>query len=82
LWSQSSDLDKTVEENKMTYEIKENDETTEILLNGKVIETFADYKMAAIAFNQYKFYSNPAIQKSSMANLEFINAYDKGAYRA
>ncbi len=66
----------------MTYEIKENDETTEILLNGKVIETFADYKMAAIAFNQYKFYSNPAIQKSSMANLEFINAYDKGAYRA
>ena len=66
----------------MTYEIKENDDTTEILLNGKVIDTFADYKMAAVAFNQYQFYAKPKFVEARKANLEFINAYDKGAYRA
>ncbi len=61
----------------MTYEIKEvNESKFELLKNGKLIDTYTNYKMAAVAMSQHKFYSNKRFADTTAKNLNFINNYD------
>lgn len=61
----------------MTYEIKEvNENKFEILNNGKLIDTYSTYQMAAVAMSQHQFYSNKRFADTTAKNLNFINNYD------
>jgi hypothetical protein len=61
----------------MTYEIKEvNESKFEILNNGKLIDTYSTYQMAAVAMSQHQFYSNKRFADTTAKNLNFINNYD------
>jgi hypothetical protein len=61
----------------MTYEIKEvNDNRFELFNNGKLIDVYSNYQMAAVALSQHQYYSNSRFANARAKNLNFINEYD------